>query len=382
MRDVLDFLNTHLVVWAIPGTTLATAVIILIITLLMRKLFSVWALKYFKKLASRTESRLDDVLIDVLNPPLSFLFLILGFVLVRMVLVAHIPSSIDAMFQPLLQFGFVIVICWLIYRSADVFTDYLEKLSRRTRTELDDILAPYIKKVIKIGAVLLVIFKSAEIFLGMSAAAFFGLLGGMGLTLGLVFKDIIANWFGCGIIYVDNLFREGDWIMLNDGKIIDADVEKIGLRSTTFRNFDKTTSIVPNAMIANGIVKNWSRMYKRRVKLNFKVDGVPADTLELLLKGIRDLLASDEGVHQEFHMVNFREFEGNSRIIRLYYFTKTIVWKEHERVRENINLKLLKLFEQEGVDRLSYTIVDLSDDRPRDFELRNSDSKKLPSERQ
>lgn len=61
--------------------------------------------------------------------------------------------------------------------------------------------------------------------------------------------------------------------------------------------------------------------------------------------------------------------EGNSRVIRLYYFTKTLVWKEHEQVRENINLKILKLFEENKVDRLAYTIVDLSDDRPRDFSV-------------
>jgi MscS family membrane protein len=70
-------------------------------------------------------------------------------------------------------------------------------------------------------------------------------------------------------------------------------------------------------------------------------------------------------------MVNFRELNGNSRVIRLYYFTKTTAWKEHEQIRENVNLKLLKLFEQEGIDKLAYTIVDLSDDRPANFNMSN-----------
>jgi MscS family membrane protein len=186
----------------------------------------------------------------------------------------------------------------------------------------------------------------------------------------LVFKDIIANWFGCAIIYIDKLFREGDWVQLDDGKVIDADVEYIGIRSTKFRNFDKTVSIVPNAVIANAVVKNWSRMYKRRVKYNFRIDGISSEKLARVLTGIREIIKNDPDVHQEFHMVNFREFEGNARIIRLYYFTKTTLWKLHEQVRENINLKILQLFEKEKIERLAYTIVDLSDDRPREFQVK------------
>ena len=197
-----------------------------------------------------------------------------------------------------LQLGFVIVICWIIYRGADALTVYLEVFTRRTRTELDDLLLPYLKKVIRVAVIILIIMKGAELFLGMSAAALLGLFGGMGLTLGLVFKDIIANWFGCGIIYADNLFREGDWIQLDDGKLVDSDVEEIGLRSTKFRNFDKTVSIVPNGTIANAVVKNWSRMYKRRVKYSFRIDGIAAKKLERVLAGIREILTTDADVHQ------------------------------------------------------------------------------------
>lgn len=367
MKEVIDFINPDITILGIPGIKLVIATLILIITLLFRKMFSVWVLKYIRKLTARTETKLDDALIDILNPPMSFFILLIGVVITRLILVPYINPAIDRILQSILDFGLVVVICWIVYRSADVFTGYLEKIAGRTRTELDDLLVPYLKKVIKIAAVVIVVIKGAEIFLGMSAAALLGLTGGIGLTLGLVFKDIIANWFGCGIIYIDNLFREGDWVQLDEGKVIDADVEEIGIRSTKFRNFDKTVSVVPNAVIANSIIKNWSRMYKRRVKYNFTVDGISAGKLELILAGIREILTLDEDIHQEFHMVNFRELEGNSRIIRLYYFTKTTVWADHEQIRENVNLKILKLFENEGIDKLAYTIVDLSDDRPYDF---------------
>ena len=322
-------------------------------------------------MAARTATEVDDALIQVVEKPLGFMIILFGLVISRMLLVAHINPSIDRTLQSLLQFCFVMIVCWAVYRSADIFTVVLGKIARRTKTELDDLLIPYTTKVIKSIAILIGMIKTAEVFLGMSAASLIGLLGGMGLTLGLVFKDIIANWFGCAIIYIDNLFREGDWVQLDDGKVVDADVESIGIRSTKFRNFDKTVSIVPNAFIASAVVKNWSRMYKRRVKYSFRIDGISSEKLERILSGIREIIQTDEDVHQEFHMVNFRELEGNARIIRLYYFTKTTLWKQHEQVRENINLKIIKLFEKEDIQRLAYTIVDLSEDRPGEFQQKS-----------
>ncbi len=370
INDFISFLNEHLTVLGIQGTRLALAVLIIIIALLFRRLFSLVVLKRLRKLTSKTSTHLDDALLEILNPPLSFLILLIGFYVATLVIGvvdARVTNTLDKIFE----LGFVVLVCWLIYSSADVFSEFLQRMSMRTKTELDDLLAPYLGKVVKVAAVIIVFIKVAEVFLGMSVGAIFGLLGGMGLTLGLVFKDIIANWFGCAVIYTDNLFREGDWIQLDDGKILDADVEEIRLRSTRFRNFDKTVSIVPNAALANGVIKNWSRMYKRRVKLNFTVDGLAAKQMEDVLSGIRNILSNNPDVHQEFHMVNFREVEGNARIIRLYYFTKTIVWKEHEQVRENVNLAVLRLFESFNIENLAYTIVDLSDDRPEEFAVKH-----------
>ncbi|MBD3385532.1 mechanosensitive ion channel [candidate division KSB1 bacterium] len=366
MEPAVAFLDDYFTLFEIPGTKIILVFFVLLLTLVLRKLFSFWVIRKLRRLAADTENALDDALIDILDPPLRFIILIVGLFVIQIIL-GPVNEYFDRMYNNILEFCFVVVVCWLIYRSADVFTGFWSTVAKRTETELDDLLAPYLKKVIKILAVLIVIIKTAEVFLGMSAAALFGVLGGMGLTLGLVFKDIIANWFACAVIYIDNLFREGDWVQLNDGNLVDADVEYIGIRSTTFRNFDKTVSIVPNATITNSVVKNWSRMYKRRVSYAFKIDNIAADCLQNLLNSIRQLLHDHPEVHQEFHMVNFRQLEGNARVIRLYYFTKTTVWKEHERVREAINLQLLQLFERENLDKLVYTIVDLSDDRPYEY---------------
>ncbi len=369
MEKFFEFFKS-ITILGIPLSVLSVALLVIIISLIIRKLLTQLIIKNLKRIVKRTHAQFDELLLHTIEGPIRLAIVGIGFYFARIILSEYI-KTLEKIITQGFQLFFIIIICWFLYRGTDLIVYYLEKIARRTRTELDDLLLPYLKKVVRIVLIIIVAIKIAEIFLGMSIAALFGLLGGMGLTLGLVFKDIIANWFGCAIIYMDKLFQEGDWVMLDEGKIIDADVEEIGLRSTKFRNFDKTVSIVPNATIASAVIKNWSQMYKRRVKYNFKIDGINADIMEKTLDGIRNILANDEDVHQEFHMVNFRELEGNSRIIRLYYFTKTTVWKEHEQIRENINMKIIKLFEEFGIDRLAYTIVDLSDDRPADYNVTN-----------
>lgn len=369
MENILQYFKT-VTVLGIPMSVLAIALLVIIFSFLIRKLFSHIIIKYVNRFTEKTTTQFDELLLKAIEGPLRLIIVGIGFYFARIILAEYL-IPIEGIITQGFQLFFIIVICFFLYRGTDLIIFYLEKVAKRTRTELDDLLLPYLKKLVRVILVIIVVIKFSEIFLGKSAAALLVLFGGVGLTLGLVFKDIIANWFGCGIIYLDKLFVEGDWVCLDEGKIIDADVEEIGLRSTKFRNFDKTVSIVPNSTIASAVVKNWSRMFKRRVKYNFKIDGIQAKTMEKLLQGLREILSYDEDVHQEFHMVNFRELEGNSRIIRLYYFTKTTAWKEHEQVRENVNIKILQLFEELGVDRLAYTIVDMSEDRPGDYSFTN-----------
>ena len=95
-----------------------------------------------------------------------------------MILIPYINPEIDKTIYKLLQFFFVVIICWSVHQSAEIITTFSQKFTRRTKTELDDLLLPYVAKTIKIAAIIIILVKSAEVFLGMSAAALIGLLGG------------------------------------------------------------------------------------------------------------------------------------------------------------------------------------------------------------
>ena len=184
--------------------------------------------------------------------------------------------------------------------------------------------------------------------LGYSVGGILATLGLGGAAFAFAAKDTIANLYGSMALVLDRPFKTGDWIMV--GNKVDGDVEEIGLRSTKVRTWPKTVISIPNHVMANEIINNWSRMPKRRVK---QIVGVTYETkpdqIEGLVEDIRLLLREDEGVDQDFILVNFTDFAESSLNILVYYFTKSIAWLEHMDVRQRINCKIMRAVESRGL---------------------------------
>ncbi len=125
MKEIVYFINSKFTIFDIPGTRIFIAFVIIIVALLFKRIFSQWVLKYLDHLTRKTKSNLDDALLEILNPPLSYLVLLLGFQL------AAISVGVVDSLQKVIQLGYVGLMCWLIYRSADVFTVYLERLTKK-----------------------------------------------------------------------------------------------------------------------------------------------------------------------------------------------------------------------------------------------------------
>ena len=150
-----------------------------------------------------------------------------------------------------------------------------------------------------------------------------GLIGGLavgGIAISMAATDTVANFIGTFNILTDKPYKVGDWI--SAGSEIDGTVEEIGFRSTKVRTFGKTLLTVPNGSINKANINNWSRMPKRRVKMTIGVtyDTTPAQ-MRQLLEQIETLLREDEGVDQEYMLVQFTDFGPSSLDIFLYYFT-------------------------------------------------------------
>jgi MscS family membrane protein len=174
----------------------------------------------------------------------------------------------------------------------------------------------------------------------------FGGIGG--IAVGFAAKDILANFFGGLMIYLDRPFKVGDWIRSPD-KQIEGTVEDIGWRQTRIRTFDKRPLYVPNATFANISVENPSRMTNRRI---YEYVGVRYDDsaqLTGIIAGVKSmLLAHPEIDTKQTLIVNFDRFGPSSLDFFIYTFTKTTNWIRFHEIKQDVMVNVMNIIEKNG----------------------------------
>lgn len=316
---------------------------IILLTFVFRNILTKVFFAGLKSLAARTKAEYDDRLLDAFEKPVSWFILILGIFLAIGIL--PLELELQEFLNNIFRGLSMLLAFWAVLRVLDVVADVLIDITGRKDSNISAFI-PLLRKATRVFVIVVGLVMVID-NLGFSVSGIIATLGIGGAAFAFAAKDTIANLYGSFALAMDRPFKVGDWIMI--GNSVDGDVEEIGLRSTKVRTWPKTVLSIPNNILANEIINNWSRMPKRRVK---QIVGVTYETspedIAGLVQDFRDILREDEGVNQEFILVNFIEFGASSLDILVYYFTKTTAWLEHMDVRERINLKIMRAVEARG----------------------------------
>ena len=346
-------LDSNITIAHIPLTKIVLVVTIITLTQLLRGLFFSIAIKRIKLLTSGTETTLDDELVEILEQPSGWLIFIAGLWIVQVILAENLQPQVSEMLAKILSLSAIVAVAYIVYRASPLLGEILRKLTLNTKTELDDLLVPYVPRLFQTAALAVVVLKASELLLGASANALIGLLGGAGITFGLLLKDIIYDWFCTIVIYTDNLYRPGDWVMVEgiDGIV---QVLEIGIRTTKLR-LAKWDSIqkIPNSKMITGIVENWSQNPGSEqsfgINLILKIDGISAEKTARICESLRELPKSINSLHDE-GLIWLDRLEQNARVINIRVFSNNIDFYENS--CEQLNINILSLLEKEGIDTL------------------------------
>ncbi len=338
----------------IPVATIVIAVLILLLTHILRGLFTSIIMHRLERMTSATETTLDDEFIRILRRPLGWLIWIGGLWVVYLVVASHLSDTQNQKIPEILFVSVLFIATYILYRAAPLLGELLAGWAAKTETELDDLFVPYFPKLFQIAAILIAAIKASEIVLGSSAGALIGLLGGAGVALGLLLKDIVYDWFCTVIIYADGLYKPGDVIVL-DGVSGRVKILNIGLRSTrlliTEWGYIKK---LPNSKMIAGIFANWSDKTGDTVQwginLTLKIDGISAKQTRGICQAIKEKVSSIDGLNKEKILVVFSRLEQNARVIKIRVFV--IEPKLYYDVQNNLNLAVLEILEQEEIDQL------------------------------
>ncbi len=325
---------------------LAIAAIVLFVFILMRKFFARTVIERLERWANLTETDVDDQIIKALQQPLMFLFFIIGlsFAIQWISFDAHSEVILIRIVKSMIAF----TIFWTGYRLVEPISIFFDRLLVRRAGPVAHEVKNYLLKFLKIF-----LFGSGIVAVlaqwGVDPWPYFAGIGVLSLPFAFAAKDTVSNLFGgVKLILIDRAFKVGDWI--EAPSIGHGTVEEITLSTVKIRKFSKAIQTVPNGVIANAPITNWTRMTNRRIKMDIGlVYSTTSDQFEIILENMRSLIAADERVdHSVTEMVHIVAFNASSIDINLYYFTITKDWVEWRAIVEEHMLAFMKIVEAAG----------------------------------
>ncbi len=311
--------------------------------LLLHKIFARYILSLLNQLTGKTKSSFDDRLLYAFEKPMKYFILILGIYL--SVIALPYFSTENIFISRLFRSAIIMLLAWGIYNIEGECSTF-ESLTAKLGIQFNEILAPLLSKTLKLITVLLAITIIAQEW-RYDIDGFIAGLGLGGLAFALAAKDSLANFFGGIVIILDKPFTIGDWIETAHGEGV---VEEVSFRSTKIRTFAQSMVIIPNSILANTSITNWSKMGKRRLTFSLGVTySTTKEQLQNCVSLIRQMLTGHPEIHPDTIFVKLDKFNSSSIDIFIYCFTRTTIWEEFLNVKQDINFKILDILNQENV---------------------------------
>jgi len=251
----------------------------------------------------RTRTEWDDIIVKAMSRPLSWVVWLIGLAFAADIIYLETENPIFTASDSIRDVGILVCLTWfvlsLIRGAEQEFAAKSDSVDRHT-TEA-------IGKLVRLAVLItsgLVMLQT----LGFSIAGVLAMGGIGGIALGFAAKDLLANFFGGLIVYLDRPFTVGDWIRSPD-RNIEGTVEKIGWRVTVIRNFESQPIYVPNSVFTNIVVENPSRMLNRRIYETFGLRYSDLGSMDRIVAEVKAMLIAHEEIDAgKTMMVNLNEF--------------------------------------------------------------------------
>ena len=297
----------------------------------------------FKRITSKTKTNIDDVLLDKLEKPLTYLVLIGGYWIAIHFL--KFNDTISSVLENVAYLALVLDITTVFSRIFDaLISEVIMPLSEKSESSFDNQLIPVIQKGVRsIIWVLGIIIGLDNI--GFDITAMIAGLGIGGLALALAAQDSVKNIFAGIMIFLDKPFRLNDRIQINGH---DGSVEEVGLRSTRIRTLEGRIVTIPNCTFTDNSVINVTSQPALKVKLNL---GLTYDTNEEQMQNAINILeeiVKDQPQIKDDFAAGFNGFGDFSlNILFIYYVKPEGHWLDTQTL---VNKEILRRFNKEGLE--------------------------------
>lgn len=337
--------------WVGGDGTLALAlqVFVVVLAVVVANFFLRRLLARLAKRSHATETPWDNALIDAARRPLSLAAWIVGLSFAARILEAHTGATIFEAVSPARTVGVIFCIAWFLVGFIHNAQLSVIALRQAKGEHVDHTTVDAIGKLLRISVIITSVLVGLQ-SLGFSISGVLAFGGIGGIAVGFAAKDLLANFFGGLMVYLDRPFSVGDWIRSPD-KQIEGTVEHIGWRLTCIRTFDKRPLYVPNAVFTQITVENPSRMTNRRINETVGVRYDDMGEVAGIVDDIKAMLRAHPEIDQEQTLIaNLVRFGPSSLDIMVYTLTKTTAWVHFHAVKQDVMLKIADIIAAHGAE--------------------------------
>ena len=341
IEPLRNWLTTHEHTWS---------VVVLLGTLLL-SLATRFVFARLVRRAGRNTTPWDEAIIDALGPPLRLFIWIVGLTIAFRLSGFEVEETVHRAVRQARNIGIIAATSWFMLRMVNRGHDILvaqgeqDDESNSYDVSAVDATAKLLKLVVAIAAALAIMQTAGVSIAGVLT---FGGIGG--IAVGFAAKDLLANFFGGLMIYLDKPFKLGDWIKSPDREL-EGVVEQIGWRITVIRNFENRPLYVPNATFSTIAIENVSRMTNRRIYETIGVRYDDGTRLDDIVSEVTAYLKEHEEIDQsQTLLVTFTAFGPSSLDFFVYCYTKTVSGPRYWRVKQQVLLDILGIIEKNGAE--------------------------------
>ena len=238
------------------------------------------------KIAGKTDSVHDDAIVGALKKPLTLIPI--GIALFAILQEINLDETYQSYGELLIKSYFYLAVFWSLADAITPVRDFVgEKYDFLTPT-----LRNWIFRTLKFIAYLVGVVSVLELW-GVDAASIIAGLGLFSVALALGAQNFFKNLIGGLLIIGEKRFKQGDWINIEG--VAEGEVEKIDFRSTLIRRFDKAPIFVPNSVLSDSEIINFSEMPFRRIRFNVGlIYQTTPETILNIRKDIEDYVAKND----------------------------------------------------------------------------------------
>ncbi len=319
-------------------------VFILLCTLLISYLITI-ALSRLQKSFRKTVTSKANALVGAMRKPIQLIIWTIG--ISTCLDVANIALHIEnyTFTTALRAIIIIMAITWFAMGVISELEKFWSKNANKDTSKIDRTTADALVKILRISTIIIALLTIAE-SLGFSVAGIIAFAGGSSLVIGFASKDLLANFFGALMIYLDTPFKVGEWIRVPE-KNIEGHVAKVGLRCTIINTLEKRPLYVPNSVFTSASIENASRMTHRKI---YETIGLRHEDIHLLASitdEIHTYLKSNKDVDTRLPLVvNINSFSSSSVDILLCVYTKSTDMEAFHRIKHRIMLKVAEVIEK------------------------------------